>query len=87
MFCNRFGIEGYGFSGYGYGGPHIIMMIGVILILLAIVYFIYKANQNKSSSMAYEKGSPRAIEILNDRFASGEINEEEYKSKKNQILK
>lgn len=87
MFCNRFGVGGYGFSGYGYGGPNIIMMIGVILILSAIVYFIYKTNQSKSPSMAYEKGSPKALEILNERFANGEINEEEYKAKKNQILK
>lgn len=87
MFCNRFGVGGYGFGGYGFGGPHIIMMIGVILILLAIVYFVYKSSQNRNSNVAYEKISPKAIEILNERFANGEINEEEYRSRKDQILK
>ncbi len=87
MFCNRFGVGSYGLSGYGYGGPNIIMMIGVFLVLLVIAYFIYKTSQNKNSNIAYEKISPKAIEILNERFASGEISEEEYRSRKNQILK
>jgi len=85
MFCNRFGIGSYGISGYG--GPNIMMMIFVVLILSAIVFYIYKSNQTKVSSMAYTKGSPKAIDILDERFANGEINEEEYIAKKNQILK
>lgn len=31
--------------------------------------------------------SSKAMEILNERFVKGEISEEEYKTKKSQILK
>jgi len=86
MFCHGFGVGSYGIRGYGFGGPHILMMIGIILVTLMIVYFIYKTNQNRSSNMAYEKITPKAIEILNERFANGEIDEEEYRLKKSQIL-
>lgn len=85
MFCNRFGIGSYGFGHYGFGGP--IMMIGIILILFVAAYFIYKTVQSKNYNVAVERATPKAIEILNERFANGEINEEEYQSRKKQILK
>lgn len=82
MFCNRYGFSGYG---YGFGGPNFFMMIPMLLILFVIVYFIYKAVHGKT--LYIDKTSSSSIDILNERFAKGEINEEEYKSKKSQLLK
>ncbi|WP_411676216.1 SHOCT domain-containing protein [Caproicibacter sp.] len=86
MYCNGFGLGGYGYGGFGFGG--IAMMIGFLLILGLVIYFIYQSGRRTvpSKAAAYEEISPRAIEILNERFARGEISEEEYRSRKNQIL-
>jgi putative membrane protein len=63
-----------GFSGYGmfhFGG--IIMMILGILLVAAVIYFIWKSSSSKTES---------PLDILQKRFVNGEINEEEYKAKK-----
>lgn len=81
MFCSGFG----GFRGYG--GPGFFMMIPMLLILLAVIYFIFKAVSSKNLNLSTSKNSSNAMDILNERFAKGEINEEEYASKKKQLLK
>jgi putative membrane protein len=82
MFCNRFGA-----GGYGSGGPNFFMMIPMLIILLLVAYFIYKAISSKNLNFAVDTSSSKAMAILNERFAKGEINEEEYANKKNQLLK
>ena len=79
MFCN-----GFGFGG-SYGGFNFFMMIPMLIILLLVGYFIYKAINNKNLNFAVGTSSSRAIDILNERFAKGEISEEEYTAKKNQL--
>lgn len=79
MFCS-----GFGFGG-PYGGGGFFMMIPMLLILLITVYFIHKAfNNNKNNSTHIF--SSKAMNILNERFAKGEISEEEYISKKQKIV-
>jgi len=81
MFCNRF-VGG----GYGFGGPNFFMMIPMFIILLMVVYFMYKAINSKNLNPAVNDTSlSKPMAILNERFAKGEINEEEYKSKKNEL--
>lgn len=82
MFCNGFGAGGYGFR-----GPNFFMMIPMLIILLLIVYFIFKAINSRNLNFYADTSSSKAIAVLNERFAKGEINEEEYKMKKGQILK
>jgi len=85
MFCNGTGVGGYGFGG-SYGGPNFFMMIPMIILLLFVVYFIYKAINSKNLNPAVNDTSlSKPMAILNERFAKGEINEEEYKSKKNEL--
>ncbi|KOF56521.1 MULTISPECIES: SHOCT domain-containing protein [Clostridium] len=78
--------RGFGFNGI-YGGPSFFMMIPILTIIVLIVYFIYKVNSDKKLSFNSYVNSRKAIEILDERFAKGEISEEEYSSKKKQILK
>lgn len=80
----------FGSGVYGYvGGIWIIpLVMGVLrIVLLAVTaYLIYKLfirNKRNSADSSY---SP-AMEILNERFAKGEINENEYNTKKKQISK
>ena len=87
MFCNRFVSGGYGFGGT-YGGPNFFMMIPMLIIILMVVYFMYKAIKSKNFNTAVANTSlSKAMAILDERFAKGEINEEEYISKKNQLQK
>ena len=80
MFCNRFGVGG------SYGGPNFFMMIPMLIILLMLVYFMYKAiNSKKLNPAVVDSSLSKAMAILNERFATGEINEEEYTSKKNEL--
>lgn len=51
-----------------------------LLIIVAVVIFIAKMFM-KNSHNDKNSNSTRAIEILKERYASGEISEEEYKSK------
>ncbi|MEY8001703.1 SHOCT domain-containing protein [Clostridium sp. Mt-5] len=81
MFCNGFGTY------YGYGGFNLIIMIPVLIVCLLIAYFIYKAISSRNLNLATNISSAKAMSILNERFAKGEISEEEYKTKKNQMLK
>ncbi|MGX8702281.1 SHOCT domain-containing protein [Caproiciproducens sp.] len=60
------------------------IVIGVILALLAITYF---SIGNQGLNMASVKIRPDAIELLNERFADGEISYEEYRMLRNQLLK
>ncbi|MVX62105.1 hypothetical protein GKZ28_00120 [Clostridium chromiireducens] len=53
------------------------MMLIPIIITGAFIYILL--NQRESNNF---KG---AIDILNERFARGEINEDEYASKKNML--
>lgn len=87
MYCNVFGGSGYGF-GRMYGGPNIFMMVPMIVVLLVIVYLAYKVFSNRQlASVVSPPGSSKAMNILNERFAKGEITEEEYKSIKEKIDK
>lgn len=77
-----FGFGGYGYGGYGYGGTGWMTYLfagGICFVLMAAtIYFVYRLFSNN-------KQDPSAINILNDRFAKGEINEEEYIAKKKQM--
>lgn len=65
--------------GYSWGWP--MMFCLIVLAILAIVALIrYLQLSNKQNYQAVEYNS--ALNILNERYAKGEITEEEYRSKK-----
>lgn len=87
MFCNTFGLGGYGFGG-SYRGPNFFMMVPMFIIILMAVYFMYKAINSKNLNPTFVDSSlSKYMAILNERFAKGEISEDEYKVKKNQLQK
>ena len=72
--------------GYGYnmmGGGFRMMIIPIILIGIAIFLFSKKGQNDNVSDIGARDNS---LDILNERFARGEINEEEYNHKKNVLL-
>lgn len=73
---------GYGYGGMGYGGlgflwPLLQLGIVILVVFLAIQFF-KKTNGDHNSSES-------AIEILNTRYAQGEISDEEYERRKRML--
>lgn len=83
MFCSGFrGLGGFGFGSsgsIGYGGIFLAsgfrLLILISLILLAVKLF--KSYSNKSND---------SIRIIDEKFAKGEISEEEYLKRRKIIL-
>ena len=79
--------------GYGYGW--ILMFIGgliVIGIIGVIIYALVRAanpSGKSGSSVLHETqyDSSSALAVLAERYAKGEISDEEYKQKKSEISK
>lgn len=74
-----------GYGGYGYnmmGGWSGMMIMPIILLGVFIFLFYNKDHNNAKESVT----SDNSLNILKERFALGEINEEEYINKKNMLL-
>ena len=70
---------------YGYGMNWFGMVIPFLLIAL-IIYVVFKFAQGSNINNSTKKSLGNdAIDILNQRFANGEISEEEYMKKKKMI--
>lgn len=78
MYWNHYGMM---------GGYWIMMLIFIVLVVLAVYLFMDSKNSNygseNGSGLYRQRNSEEgALEILHERFAKGEIDEEEYQSKK-----
>ena len=73
-------------GGLGYmGGGGFLMMIGMIILIAIIAAFIIMlVRRNRADSITGTNSE--AISLLNERFARGEITEEEY-SRMKKILR
>ncbi len=70
--------------GYGiFGG---MSLLGIIVIGLGIYLLVHYINENKKQPVQSRTNTNRALDILDERYAKGEIDEEEYKRRK-QVLK
>lgn len=71
-------------SGFGF-----FMMVGLFLLLVLVVigvFFIVHHFTNINVKVGTHSGN-KALEILNERYARGEIDEEEYNRKKTELRK
>jgi putative membrane protein len=66
--------------GMGFGGP--IMLIFWLLVVIAIVVFVKWLSAQASPPQSRDR-SP--LEVLQDRYARGEISREEYEEKRRDL--
>lgn len=86
---------GYGYYGHGmmgFGGGIFMMLLALVLTVLAIAALVrYLKGSKHSCHMDISKNNSAeytssALIILNERYAKGEVSEEEYKKKKADII-
>jgi putative membrane protein len=68
---------GYGMMGGGYRIIGLIFMILVLIGLVLLIKYLWKGGAKRGDS---------ALEILKKRYASGEINKEEFEEKKKDLV-
>lgn len=72
----------YGYGGFG--GWWFLMFIVPIVFVIVIAYAAYKIGEGKSG---FQSSSKSAEEILAERFAKGDISEDEYIKMKETLKK
>ncbi|MFH1162374.1 MAG: SHOCT domain-containing protein [Candidatus Jorgensenbacteria bacterium] len=69
---------GYG-GGWGWGGT-LMMFLWWIFVIIALVALVRWFTHHSSCC-----GNGKALEILKERYAKGEINKKEYEEKKREL--
>jgi len=72
--------------GYGMGFGMILWWAVVIGLIVLVIYGLTNIFRNQPSKKEFNNNDS-SLEILKERFAKGEINEEEYENKKKILLK
>ncbi len=75
-----------GYGGYGMGWSGIIVMITFwVLLIVGLVFLIrYLATSSKNENPDTE-GKDTALEILKKRYASGEIDKDEFEERRRDL--
>ena len=68
---------------YGYRGLWMLPVMLFCIVLVVIVVVLLIKFFNRANNLPY--ADKKAIDILNEKLASGEISEEEYQAKKQMI--
>ncbi len=69
--------------GYGYGG--IFMVLWWILIIVGIVAVVKWLTTSASGCRGRQVADKSALDILKERYARGEIEQEEFQRKKREL--
>lgn len=82
-----YGYYGYPMMGYGeYGVLHAIFSIIWVVILIAIIVAAIRWVRGKSPwHNHYHWNGNSALDILNERYAKGEINKQEFEEKRKDL--
>lgn len=70
--------------GYGFGG---VMMIFPMILWILLIVLIVKLFQDKNRVSSTKEDNDKALDILKERFAKGEIDDEEFSRKKELLNK
>lgn len=70
--------------GYGMMGGLVgwVMMIGFWVLFVLLIMWIVREVSGRNSGLS---SNPKALDILKERYAKGEINKEEFETKKKDL--
>lgn len=68
--------------GYGYGMMGGLGMIIPTILIGLVIYAVVKLSQHSGGNNSSQRDGNAALDILKQRYANGEISEEEYIQKK-----
>ena len=80
---------GYGYGGYGFGLIHMIFWVVVLIALVLAVVWLIRSMMTGGPAAGSHSPPPRrspGLDVLEERYARGEINRDEYLEKKRDIL-
>lgn len=77
----------YGFGMMGRIGGMIIMMILFVGLIIFGIYWLSKTSNQRNTGYSQLHQADRSLEILNERYAKGEISDEEYSKMKAELKK
>lgn len=77
-------MSGYGGYGYGYGAVHMIIWAVILIAIIAGVVWLVRSIATPGAHHLSPKRSA-GLEVLEERYARGEINRDEYLLKKKDI--
>lgn len=79
---------GWGWGhGFGFGW---LVPFGLVILLILVIVNAFSGRRRSCCSERHEEwgsDNSRAIEILSERYAKGEISDEEYRQKKAELRK
>jgi len=80
---------GGGYWNGGYGGPFwemFPMLIVLVILICILIFYFARTSGGPHPGAPWGDPSHSALQILNERFAKGEIQKEEYEDRKATIL-
>ena len=85
--------HGFAYPMMGFGGGWILWVIGALLVALIIIVVVrmarhpvHSADCHTETFPAAEQEESTALRILKERYAKGDITDEEFKTKKMNLL-
>jgi putative membrane protein len=75
-----------GWGGYGWmGAIHVIFWVLILVLIIAVIVWFFRSGfQAAPPSARLERRSP-GLDVLEERYARGEINRDEYLQKRRDI--
>jgi len=76
-------MDGYGMgSGFGFGGGFMILWW---IVIIAVVVMVVKWLSSSYGTAGKSERESKALEILEERYARGEIDEQEFQKRKREL--
>ena len=77
-------MNGWGY-GYGFGPLHIIVWLVILIGIVALVVWLVRSLAVPSAHHHLQTRRSPGLDVLEERYARGEVNREEYLQKKKDI--